>query len=186
MTSLLLWLRVALRDFTGAGYEKGRPWFVQLLWMIVSDALTNLWWCPNSLRVKVLRAFGAQIGNGVLIRYNVKIHWPWKLEIGDYSWLGEEAWILNLENVSIGSDCCISQQALICTGSDDSVRVATRATVLRGVTVGDGATIGAHAALHPRRAGRRYRVRSAIGLNRPCTRYMRVLRMTLALATSEC
>ena len=170
MTSLLLWLRVvsvlgpgsrfALRDFTGAGYEKGRPWFVQLLWMIVSDALTNRWWCPNSLRVKVLRAFGAQIGNGVLIRYNAKIHWPWKLEIGDYSWLGEEAWILNLENVSIGSDCCISQQALICTGSHDrysptfefdngpiaignSVWVATRATVLRGVTVGDGATIGA-------------------------------------------
>jgi hypothetical protein len=72
---------------------------VQLLWMIVSDALTNRRWCPNSLRVKVLRAFGAQIGNGVLIRHNAKIHWPWKLEIGDYSWLGEEAWILNLENV---------------------------------------------------------------------------------------
>jgi putative colanic acid biosynthesis acetyltransferase WcaF len=110
----------------------------------------------------VLRAFGAKIGDGVLIRYNAKIHWPWKLELGDGSWLGEESWILNLENVTIGSNTCISQQAFICTGSHDresptfefdnaaitigdSVWVATRATVLRGVRVGDGATVGAGA-----------------------------------------
>jgi putative colanic acid biosynthesis acetyltransferase WcaF len=154
--------RFSLRDFTGAGYDKGRPWVVQLLWMMASHWLTSHWWCPNSLRVMVLRAFGAKIGNGVLIRYNAKVHWPWKLAIGDGSWLGEESWILNLENVSIGSNTCISQQAFICTGSHDrnsptfefdnapivigdAVWVATRATVLRGVRIGDGATVGAGA-----------------------------------------
>jgi putative colanic acid biosynthesis acetyltransferase WcaF len=154
--------RFSLRDFTGAGYDKGRPWVVQLLWMMASHWLTSHWWCPNSLRVMVLRAFGAKIGDGVLIRHNAKIHWPWKLQIGDGSWLGEESWILNLENVTIGSNTCISQQAFICTGSHDhhsptfefdnapitigdSVWVATRATVLRGVRVGDGATVGAGA-----------------------------------------
>ena len=129
MPSRLLWLRVvsvlgpgsrmSLRDFTGAGYDKGRSLVVQLPWMMAWHWLTSPWWCPNSLRVKVLRAVGARIGDGVLVRHNAKIHWPWKLEIGDYSWRGEEAWILNLENVSIGSNSCISQQALICTGSHD-------------------------------------------------------------------
>nr|WP_041311431.1 acetyltransferase [Mycobacterium sp. JS623] len=152
--------RFALRNFSGAGYDKGRPAVIQVLWMMASHWLTMHWWCPNSLRIIVLRFFGAKIGKGVLIRYNVKIHWPWKLQIGDHSWLGEECWILNLENVTIGSNTCISQQALICTGSHDrqsasfefdnapieigdSVWIATRATVLRGVSVADGATIGA-------------------------------------------
>jgi putative colanic acid biosynthesis acetyltransferase WcaF len=154
--------RFSLREFTGAGYDTCRPRIVLLLWIMASHWLTMHWWCPNRLRVRVLRAFGAKIGDGVSIPYNVKIHWPWKLQIGDHSWLGEESWILNLEPVTIGANTCISQQAFLCTGSHDrhsrtfefdnapitvgdSVWVATRATVLRGVNVGDGATIGAGA-----------------------------------------
>jgi putative colanic acid biosynthesis acetyltransferase WcaF len=96
----------------------------------------------------------------VIIRHQVKIHWPWNLDVGCNSWIGEEVWILNLEQVTIGSNTCISQGALVCSGSHDrrsptfefdnapvtigdSVWVAARATVLRGVRVGDGATIGA-------------------------------------------
>jgi putative colanic acid biosynthesis acetyltransferase WcaF len=145
--------RFSLRDFTGAGYDKGRPWIVQLLWMMASHWLTSHWWCPNSLRVMVLRAFGANIGDGVLIRYNAKIHWPWKLEIGDGSWLGEESWILNLRrSPSAAIPAFRSRQdsptfefdnAPITIG--DAVWVATRATVLRGVRIGDGATVGAGA-----------------------------------------
>jgi len=152
--------RFALGQFTGEGYDKGRPWIIQLLWMMASQWLTMHWWCPNRLRLMVLRAFGAKIGSGVLIRYDAQIHWPWKLEIGDNSWVGAKSWILNLEKVTIGSNTCISQEVLLCTGSHDrrshtfefdngpiaignSVWIATRATVLRGVRVGDGATVGA-------------------------------------------
>ncbi|WP_084727325.1 DapH/DapD/GlmU-related protein [Rhodococcoides yunnanense] len=152
----------SLAGFTGAGYDKGRPFVVQALWLAVSTSVLGRWWCPNSLRIRVLRAFGAQIGDGVLIRHGVRIHWPWKLSIGDNSWVGEDAWILNLEPVTIGADSCISQAVLLCTGSHDRrsatfefdnapivigdrVWVAARATVLRGVTVGDDATIGATA-----------------------------------------
>jgi putative colanic acid biosynthesis acetyltransferase WcaF len=154
--------RFSLRDFTGANYDKGRPFLVQLLWMVVSRGLTMQWWCPIRLRLFVLRAFGARIGAGTLIRHDVKIHWPWKLEIGHDTWIGEEVWILNLEPVVIGSNTCISQAVLLCTGSHDrfsptfefdnapifigdSVWVAARATVLRGVRIDDGATIGATA-----------------------------------------
>ncbi len=115
---------------------------------------------PERASHQALRLFGARIGTGVLIRHQVKIHWPWKLDVGDNSWIGEEVWILNLEHVTIGSNTCISQGVLLCTGSHDrrsptfefdngpitigdSVWVAARATVLRGTRIGDGATIGA-------------------------------------------
>ena len=154
--------RFSLRDFTGESYSKGRPWLVQLLWMLVSRCLTMQWWCPNQLRVLVLRGFGARIGTGTLIRHDVKIHWPWKLEIGNDTWIGECTWIINAEPVVIGSNTCISQAVLICTGSHDrfsptfefdnapivigdSVWIATQATILRGVRVADGATVGATA-----------------------------------------
>lgn len=154
--------RFALSEFTGENYDKGRPWPAQVLWMLVSRCVTMQWWCPNRLRVLILRAFGARIGAGTLIRHDVKIHWPWKLQIGEHTWIGESTWILNLEPVTIGSNTCISQDVLLCTGSHDrfrrtfefdnapivignSVWIATRATVLRGVTIGDGVTVGATA-----------------------------------------
>ena len=153
-------LRRRLAGFTGAGYDKGRGPAVQVAWLLASGTVVTRWWCPNSVRVKVLRAFGAEIGEGVLIRHQVKIHWPWKLTVGDDSWIGEGAWLLNLEPISIGSDVCISQEALICTGSHDrrsptfefdnapieigdGAWIATRATVLRGVTIGEDAVVGA-------------------------------------------
>jgi putative colanic acid biosynthesis acetyltransferase WcaF len=161
-TSLSPGARFSLRDFTGQNYSKGRPWPVQLLWMVVSRCVTMRWWCPNRLRLLILRSFGARIGTGTLIRHDVKIHWPWKLEIGHHTWIGESTWILNLEPVVIGSNTCISQDVLLCTGSHDrfsptfefdnapivigdSVWIATRATILRGVHIADGATVGATA-----------------------------------------
>lgn len=151
----------SLDGFTGRGYSRGRGVPIQVLWLM-SRGLLMKWWCPNRVCIGVLRLFGAQIAAGVIVRHQVKIHWPWKLAVGHNSWIGEETWILNLEEVTIGSNTCISQGALLCTGSHDrrsptfefdnapivignSVWVAARATVLRGVCIGDGATVGATA-----------------------------------------
>ncbi|MDP9416417.1 MAG: putative colanic acid biosynthesis acetyltransferase [Actinomycetota bacterium] len=150
----------SLANFTGRGYDKGRGPVWQVSWLLVSGLVVTRWWCPARLRVAVLRAFGAQIGHNVLVRHEVRIHWPWKLTIGDNSWIGQDAWLLNLEPITIGSDVCVSQSALLCTGSHDprsptfefdnapivvgdGAWVAARATVLRGVTVGAGAVVGA-------------------------------------------
>ncbi|WP_211336658.1 DapH/DapD/GlmU-related protein [Luteococcus japonicus] len=90
------------------------------------------------------------------------MHWPWKLVVGENCWIGVGAWLLNLEPITIGDDVCVSQGALLCTGSHDANDpafefdngpivlqdgswVATRATVLRGVTVGTDAIVGATA-----------------------------------------
>ncbi|MGW0036387.1 putative colanic acid biosynthesis acetyltransferase [Gordonia sp. NPDC003376] len=148
-----------LHEFTGAGYDKGRSVVVQILWLSTQPVISQ-WWVPNRIRILVLRAFGARVGRGVLIRHGVRIHWPWKLTVGDDSWIGERVWILNLEPVTIGGNTCVSQDVLLCTGSHDrkspsfefdnapisvgdSAWIATRATVLRGVTIGDRSVIGA-------------------------------------------
>ena len=81
----------------------------------------------------------------MLVRHRVRVLWPWKLTVGDHTWIGEGAWILNLEPVTLGAHVCVSQEALLCTGSHDrfsptfefdnapivigdSVWIATRAT----------------------------------------------------------
>lgn len=152
----------SLTGFTGSGYDKGRSIAWQIGWQLASSLVVTQWWCPARARVAVLRAFGAQIGAGVVFRHRVRVHWPWKLTVGDGSWIGEHAWILNLEPVVIGSQVCISQEALLCTGShdmrsptfefdnapitvEDGAWVAARATVLRGCTIGRDAVVGAAA-----------------------------------------
>ena len=149
-----------LRTFTVTGYDKGRGKTVQALWFAVMNTVFMAWFCPARLRVAILRAFGARIGEGVLIRHRVRVLWPWKLSVGDNTWIGEGAWLLNLEPIVIGSDVCLSQEAFLCAGSHDhraadfryrnapiTVRdgawVAARATVLAGVTVGRHSVVGA-------------------------------------------
>ncbi len=154
-----------LAQFTGKGYDKGRSPLVCAAWALVAEPLNRSILCPPSVRAKVLRAFGAQIGENVNIRNGVRIHWPWKLSIGDNSWVGVDSYLLNLEPITIGEDVCISQQAFLCTGShdasdqafefdnapiviEDGAWVAARATVLRGVTVGRDAVVGATALVY--------------------------------------
>jgi len=152
----------SLAAFTGAGYDKGRPVAVQALWFATSNLLFAKWWCPARLRPVLLRLFGARVGTGVFIRHRVRVLWPWKLVVGDDVWIGEDAWLLNLEPITLGSDVCLSQGVFLVTGSHDwrspsfeydnapitvegGAWVAARATVLRGVTVGARATVPAGA-----------------------------------------
>jgi putative colanic acid biosynthesis acetyltransferase WcaF len=107
-----------------------------------------------------LRWFGAGIGNGVLIKHKVNVQWPWKLSIGDNSWVGVGADLYNLADIRIGSDVCVSQHAYLCTGShdrhsptfefdnapivvEDGAWLCARSMVLRGVTIGSNSVIGA-------------------------------------------
>jgi putative colanic acid biosynthesis acetyltransferase WcaF len=151
-----------LSDFTGAGYDKGRPVLVQAAWFAVMNLVFSAWWLPARFRPPILRAFGASVGSGVLIRHRVRVLWPWKLTIGDDCWIGEGAWLLNLEPITLERDVCISQEAFLCTGSHQhrdpafefdnapvhigaGAWVAARAVVLRGSTVAPGEVVAAGA-----------------------------------------
>lgn len=70
-------------------------------------------------RCRLLAAFGAKLGRGVVIKPGVRVKFPRKLAIGDHSWIGERVWIDNLAPVEIGANCCISQGAYLCAGSHD-------------------------------------------------------------------
>ena len=123
------------------------------------------WWLPAALRPVILRLFGADIGHGVVIRHRVRVLWPWKLTVGDDCWIGEDAWILNLEPVWIGHDAYLAR-CVLCTGSHDmaspsfeydngpitigdGVWLGAQAIILRGVTVGRGAVIAARSRAAP-------------------------------------
>jgi putative colanic acid biosynthesis acetyltransferase WcaF len=150
----------SLAAFTGAGYDRGRPVTHQVTWYVMQNLVFCKWWFPARWRPAVLRAFGAQIGPGVFVRSRVRVHWPWKLTVGRDCWIGEGAWLLNLEPIVLGDDVCLSQEALLCTGShdrnspsfefdnapitiEDRGWVAARAIVLRGVRVGRDGVVAA-------------------------------------------
>lgn len=87
----------------------------------------------------MLRLFGANIGSGVIFRPRTRVKFPWKLSLGDNSWIGEGVWIHNQDQVDIGHDVVISQETMITTGSHALRR--DMALVTRPVVIEDGAWI---------------------------------------------
>jgi len=152
-------LPVDLSRFTVGDFNRGAGVVKEGLWLVISLILFRL--CPfsfSAFKRTVLRAFGASIGRNVTIKPRVSITFPWKLTVGDHVWLGEECWLLNLERIVIGSNVCISQRAVLCTGSHNYKQVAfdliTRPITLEdgvwigaGCWVGPGVTAGSHAVL---------------------------------------
>lgn len=71
------------------------------------------------LRRSILRVFGAKLGTNVQIYSSALIYYPWNLEMGDESSVGEWALIYNLGKVSIGKRTTISQRVHLCAGTHD-------------------------------------------------------------------
>lgn len=115
-------------------------------------------------RSLVLRLFGAKIGKEANIYASVKIWAPWNLEIGDYSTIGPEVDCYNQGKIVIGDHSIISQKTYLCASTHDftkttfplilgpieiksQVWVAADAFIAPGVTIGEGAVVGARAAV---------------------------------------
>ncbi len=119
-----------------------------------------LWYCTNSiffinslnfssgLKIFLLRLFGAKIGNGVVVKPAVNIKYPWKLIIGDHSWIGEKVWIDNLAAVTIGSNVCLSQECFLLTGNHN-YKLPTFDLVIAPIILEEGVWIGAKATVCP-------------------------------------
>jgi putative colanic acid biosynthesis acetyltransferase WcaF len=77
----------------------------------------------------------------------VNIKYPWLLKIGDHVWIGENVWLDNLCMLVIGDNVCISQGALLLTGSHDHTKssfdfIANEITLEEGVWIGARAVVG--------------------------------------------
>lgn len=110
----------------------------------------------------LLRLFGAKVGRETHIYNSATIYMPWNFEIGDQSSIGEHAYIYNLGRITIGNKTTISQRAHLCAGTHDftdpalpllkptvvvkdQAWVCADAFVGPGVTIGEGAIVGARA-----------------------------------------
>jgi putative colanic acid biosynthesis acetyltransferase WcaF len=140
---------VRLHSFDNSWYTPGRSLPYQLAWFFLGLPLLRSALIPSSaFRVRLLRFFGASVGDGVVIKPGVRVKYPWRLTIGNDCWLGEDCWIDNLADVQIGSNVCISQGAYFCTGNHDWTDPAF-GLIVKPITLHDGSWAGAKSVLAP-------------------------------------
>lgn len=139
---------------------------MRLIWVISYSIIFRPFSLPifKGYRVFILRLFGAKIGNRCAISASVKIWAPWNLRIGNIVAIGPRAKIYNPGVIILKDKVAISQDSTLCSASHDITDslnplvtkpisidrfawVAAEAFVGMGVTIGEGAVIGARSAV---------------------------------------
>ncbi len=134
-------------------WTRGKKIFYEMLWQVFFKPIISSSFPGTIWRKLILSLFGAKLGKSLRLSPGIKIKMPWRLSIGDYSWIGEDVWIDNLAMVSIGNNVCISQGAYLCTGNHDfkqenfnlkceSILVESESWIGSKVVIGPGNIIG--------------------------------------------
>ncbi|MEH6535219.1 MAG: WcaF family extracellular polysaccharide biosynthesis acetyltransferase [Psychroserpens sp.] len=151
-------MKTDLSTYNNNWYQPGSK-LKRFLWYFVNELfLKNRFNPSSSLKIFWLKRFGAKIGSGVVIKPSVNIKYPWKLTIGHHSWIGEEVWIDNLDDVTIADNVCISQGAFLICGNHNykspafdlivkPISIASGSWIGAKSIVGPGVTVGSHAVL---------------------------------------
>lgn len=141
-------MKTDLSKFNNDWYQPGSA-VKRLMWYVVNRIFINSYLLPvSSIKRMILKLFGAKIGKKVVIKPKVNIKYPWNLEIGDHSWIGEKAWIDNLGKVKIGAHCCLSQGSFLLCGNHDFSKEGFDLMV-GDITLEDGVWIGAMSTVGP-------------------------------------
>lgn len=136
----------------------------RLIWECVWPMLGGLTprWAFNGWRRLLLSTFGAVIGSGARVQGSATVWQPWRLRIGENSWIDGDVKLYSVDDISIGHDVVVSEGAFICTASHDVKSetfalttapieigdyawVCSRVIVLPGVKIGEGAIVAAGA-----------------------------------------
>lgn len=147
--------------FTPGDFRRGKPFLVELVWQFVKIwFFLSPWPWPSRFKAFLLRMFGAKVGRGLYLRPRVNIHFPWKLELGDYCWIGDRCEILNLEPVVFEDHVALAHDVYIAAASHNiksktmayanapiriqrGTWVASRTVIGAGVTIGENCVIAA-------------------------------------------
>jgi len=138
---------------------------VQLWWFVQSLFFKNSPQFLYGFRRFLLRLFGAKIGKKVIIRPTVRITYPWKIIIGDYSWIGDDVVLYSLGEIEIGKNVVISQKSYLCAASHNYLRsdfpifakkitikdecwLATDVFVAPGITIYKGTVVGSRSSVY--------------------------------------
>ena len=137
---------------------------IRMLWSVVWAIFVRP--LPRSIgsgwKRFLLRLFGAKLASTAIVYSSAKIYYPANLIMDEYSCLASGVDCYNVALVKIGANTTVSQGAYLCTAShdisdslnplitapiiiEDQAWVAADAFVSLGVTVGQGAVIGARA-----------------------------------------
>jgi len=131
------------------------------LWSVTWTLLAA--WTPSPFtpwRRALLRLFGARLSATSIVRSSAKIWWPANLTMGEHASLGPGVLCYNVAPVVLGAGAIVSQRAHLCTAGHDvddagfplvtrPISVGSRAWIAAeafvgpGVTVGEGAVLGA-------------------------------------------
>ncbi len=141
--------KTTLFDFDNSDYYHGKDKITRFVWIVISAIfLESLVPYPVCFKSWLLRVFGAKVGNGLILKPNVKIKQPWRLEIGDNCWIGEGVWIDNLVRVKLESNVCLSQGAFLLTGNHN-YKMATFDLITGEIHLHQGVWIGAKGLVGP-------------------------------------
>jgi putative colanic acid biosynthesis acetyltransferase WcaF len=142
-------MKVKLNQFDNSNFDKQAGKLKWLLWMFVNALVFKPSWIPfMSIKIGLLKLFGAHIGHGLVIKPSVHIKFPWKLILGNHVWLGENVWIDNLDQVTISNNVCISQGALLLTGNHDYTKPSFD-YLNKPIIIEEGVWIGAKTVVCP-------------------------------------
>lgn len=148
------------RGFHGRGNKLGRlVWgYVWLILFRPSLRPMHPWRCW------LLRRFGATVGSSVRISPSARFWAPWNLVVGENSGIGDHVDCYCVERVTIGDNVVVSQYSYLCAATHgytdpkfpllpkaiticDGVWLAADVFVGPGVTIGEGAVVGARSSV---------------------------------------
>lgn len=142
-------VKIRLDQYSQEEYSRGKSGLYCLLWWFVQGtlfrfSLHNMY----NWRRFLLNSFGAKLGLGVHVRPSAKFTYPWKVTIGEYSWIGDNVEFYSLDEIVIGSHCVISQNSYLCTGSH-KLNDPTFGLITKPIVVKDGAWVASDVFVYP-------------------------------------
>ncbi|MGA2494084.1 MAG: putative colanic acid biosynthesis acetyltransferase [Roseiarcus sp.] len=128
-----------------------------LVWLLLARWTPPQW---HAWRRVILRVFGAEIASTAGVYSSARIWSPANLTVRDYAFIGPRTTIYSMARITLGPFALVSQGAHICAGTHDiedpnfqlqafpivvgaRAWIATEAFVGPGVTIGNGAVLGA-------------------------------------------